>query len=182
MRVLEVCRVGSWVALSVVFSGLWLGNPAAARAGTIYTIAPGSSLTFTGPSGLFPGFFEPGTSPGVPQFYPVTFDVDGSLQLTPKPYVVGVSRTFTVDVYNLSADADRDGSANGVDDYVFEATPLKPIINLLTGNQISDTPGGDPVITTLPDGTWTMYGMYAEYSGSGLYGTEGDPGTPGSRG
>ncbi len=28
MRVVEVCRVGSWVALSVVFSGLWMGNPA----------------------------------------------------------------------------------------------------------------------------------------------------------
>ena len=37
MRVLEVCRVGSWVALSVVFSGLWLGNPAVGEAATVPT-------------------------------------------------------------------------------------------------------------------------------------------------
>ena len=37
MRVVEVCRVGSWVALSVVFSGLWMGNPAVGAPVTVPT-------------------------------------------------------------------------------------------------------------------------------------------------
>ena len=36
-RVVEVCRVGSWVALSVVFSGLWMGNPAVGAPVTVPT-------------------------------------------------------------------------------------------------------------------------------------------------
>lgn len=37
MRIFEFCRAGSWVALSVVFSGLWMGNPAEGAPVTVPT-------------------------------------------------------------------------------------------------------------------------------------------------